>query len=69
MTSGGAVLLRGHRTRRRSSAALPIAPIVSGIWYERFDYCGHEISVMQRELRSQANPLSQIGTRPSNKVA
>ena len=25
---------------------------------ERFDYCGHEISVMQRELRSQANPLS-----------
>ena len=36
---------------------------------ERFDYCGHEISVMQRELRSQANPLSQIRTMPSNKVA
>jgi hypothetical protein len=29
---------------------------------ERFDYCGHEISVRQRELRSQANPPSQIGT-------
>jgi len=27
---------------------------------ERFDYCGHEISVMQREFCSQANPLSQI---------
>jgi len=27
------VLLRGHHPRRRSSAALPIAPIVSGIWY------------------------------------
>jgi GNAT superfamily N-acetyltransferase len=36
---------------------------------ERFDYCGHEISVMQRELRSQANPLSQIRTMPGNKVA
>ena len=36
---------------------------------ERFDYCGQKISVMQREIRNQANPLSQIGTRPSNKVA
>jgi hypothetical protein len=27
-------LLRGHHTRRRSSAALPIAPIVSGNWYD-----------------------------------
>lgn len=25
---------------------------------ERFDYCGHEISVMQRELRGQTNNLS-----------
>jgi hypothetical protein len=29
------VLLRGHHTRRRSSAALPIALIVSGNWYKR----------------------------------
>jgi len=35
------VLLRGHHTRRRSSdrsragsAALPMAPIVSGNWYK-----------------------------------
>ncbi|MGO9585920.1 MAG: GNAT family N-acetyltransferase [Limisphaerales bacterium] len=25
---------------------------------ERFDYCGHKISVMKREIRSQAHPLS-----------
>jgi N-acetylglutamate synthase-like GNAT family acetyltransferase len=36
---------------------------------ERFDYCGQIISVMQREIRSQANQLSYIGTSPSNKVA
>ena len=29
------MLLRGHHTRRRSSAALPIALIVSGNWYKR----------------------------------
>jgi hypothetical protein len=33
------------------------------------DYCGCEISVMQRELRSLTNPLSQIGTLPGNKGA
>src|ERR1039458_8927559 len=34
MMEGRAALLRGHHTRRRSSAALPIAPIVSGNWYQ-----------------------------------
>ena len=29
---------------------------------ERFDYYGQKISVMQREIRSQTNQLSQIGT-------
>jgi GNAT superfamily N-acetyltransferase len=25
---------------------------------ERFNYCGYEISVMQREIRGQTNPMS-----------
>jgi len=31
---GRAALLRGHHTRRRSNAALPIAPIIIANWYE-----------------------------------
>jgi len=36
---------------------------------ERFDYCGRKISVMEREIRNQVNPPSNIRTQPRNKVA
>jgi hypothetical protein len=33
-SNGRAALLRGHHARRRGSAALPIAPMLSWNWYK-----------------------------------
>ena len=51
---GKAALLRGHHTRRRSSAALPIAPIIIANWYQ-------SAQAYQFHPRLSANSVGEAG--------
>jgi len=54
------VLLRGHHTRRRSSAALPIAPIVLANWYgtTRIGILDGNLRIVVADAMPLFNPVS-----------